>query len=187
MATTAIKDREMASTKEPVEINCSACSSSFRLWVPADELDEWEKGVRIRCIRCGLEHFVKRGETGFDVWASTGAAAAPAEKKKAPAPAEPAPEPAAEAAAAAPAQAPAPSEPPPAPEAPDRAGDEPSAAEGLDNVLFIEDDKLAREMARETLADAGVHLLMASNSREAIEGFSLSSETAAVPSSINGV
>lgn len=54
----------MASKKEPIEIECAGCSSGFRLWVPTERLAEWEKGVKISCVRCGERYLVKRNDKG---------------------------------------------------------------------------------------------------------------------------
>ncbi len=62
-----IKERKMAQKKESIEVHCAGCKTGFRLWIPAEAVPEWEKGVRINCIKCGAPHFVERGKAGFDV------------------------------------------------------------------------------------------------------------------------
>ncbi len=62
-----LQKKQMAQKKEPVEIHCQECDAGFRLWIPADVLPEWGKGVRINCIKCGARHFVEKGENGFSV------------------------------------------------------------------------------------------------------------------------
>lgn len=76
--TGALKETKMAKKKEPIEVSCSECSTRFRLWVPAEILPEWEKGIRINCVRCGAQHFLRKGEAGFETEAVTAAAARPA-------------------------------------------------------------------------------------------------------------
>ncbi len=148
----------MAQKKESIEIHCAECNTGFRLWIPAESLPEWEKGVRINCIKCGAPHLVEKGRKGFDVspiekGPAAKRAGAPAAKKEASAAklkAAPVEEEAAEEAAeieeeAAPEEAPA------------------------DSVLYIEDDKLSRKMVETALKDINVRLLAVKNADEALK------------------
>lgn len=56
----------MALKKEPLEIKCERCETSFRLWIPTEFLSEWGKGTEINCIKCGARFEVKRGEKGYE-------------------------------------------------------------------------------------------------------------------------
>jgi CheY-like chemotaxis protein/DNA-directed RNA polymerase subunit RPC12/RpoP len=56
----------MSSRKEAVEINCSSCSTEFRLWVPEELLSEWGEGEEIGCVKCGARFLVKRGVDGVE-------------------------------------------------------------------------------------------------------------------------
>ncbi len=134
--------------KEAVEITCSACSTAFRLWIPIDSTDEWEKGVRINCVRCGAEHLVRRDPEGFEVFASRAKAGAGAAEAKA----------APKAAAAA----------TPTPEAEPAKAAEPEPGRGEPMVLYLEDDRLSREMAVSTMKECDIDLLTARNSTEAL-------------------
>jgi len=134
-----IQENTMTAKKESVEINCAGCDTAFRLWIPVESMDEWTKGVRINCIRCGAEHFVRRTAAGFEVRASAEPSQAPAAQAE--------PEPVTE------------------PQAAPPAGTDTDTRE---KVLFIEDDRLAREMADNTMKDTGINLLMASNSTDAL-------------------
>lgn len=58
----------MAVNKEPLEITCSKCKASFRLWIPSDNLAEWESGAPVSCVRCGAPYMVRKREgEGFEV------------------------------------------------------------------------------------------------------------------------
>lgn len=148
-----VQENTMTAKKESVEINCTGCDTAFRLWIPVESMDEWTKGVRINCIRCGAEHFVRRTAEGFEVRAAAEA-----------------PQPAV-AAAPRQAQAAQPSveqvEPEPAPE-PQPAPPAAVETDTREKVLFIEDDRLAREMAENTMKDTGINLRMAGNSTDAL-------------------
>jgi CheY-like chemotaxis protein/DNA-directed RNA polymerase subunit RPC12/RpoP len=141
----------MTAKKEAVEITCSVCASSFRLWIPVDSLEEWDRGMRINCIRCGSEHLVKRDHEGFEVFAPSAAGHSAGT---------------AGAAETAPAQTQAST---PAEEKSTDAA-EPSAAatDRTGMVLYIEDDRLSREMAVSTMKENGIDLLTARNSTEAL-------------------
>ncbi len=80
--TGALKETKMAKKKESIEVSCSECSTRFRLWVPAEILPEWEKGVRINCVRCGAQHFLKKGHAGFEAEFVPTASARPAAAMK---------------------------------------------------------------------------------------------------------
>lgn len=138
----------MNNKKEPVEITCGKCKTTFRLWVPAEVASEWEKGAKISCVSCGADILVRKSPEGYEtrMAQAPGAEATPAGQPQAEAPAE------AEARTAQ-----APPSPPPAPSGGDQV------------VLFIDDDRLAREMAEGTLGDAGIKLLTAKNSGEALK------------------
>ncbi|MFQ5353345.1 MAG: response regulator [Thermodesulfobacteriota bacterium] len=57
----------MSEKKEPLEIACTSCDGTFRLWIPVSELDQWRSGSSISCIRCGAPHHVKKTLDGFIV------------------------------------------------------------------------------------------------------------------------
>ncbi len=57
----------MEEKKEPLIIECSACETRFRLWIPLKDASEWEKGISIKCIKCGRTYLVKKVAKGFDV------------------------------------------------------------------------------------------------------------------------
>ncbi|MFQ5441993.1 MAG: response regulator [Thermodesulfobacteriota bacterium] len=58
----------MAANKEPIEITCAKCRARFRLWIPADDLAEWEEGAPVSCVRCGAPYMVRKADgAGFDV------------------------------------------------------------------------------------------------------------------------
>lgn len=56
----------MAQKKEPVEITCSGCNTSFRLWVPED-MPNIRVGINVSCVMCGARFSVRKVENGFDV------------------------------------------------------------------------------------------------------------------------
>ncbi|MDP2689302.1 MAG: response regulator [Deltaproteobacteria bacterium] len=136
----------MPHKKQPVEITCSACNTGFRLWVPAQTIQEWgADGGRISCVRCGAEYLVKKGKKGLE--------AAPAGQTE-PIGAVAGPPTAAREAAGVQTRAEQPGEPaPPAKE----------------TVLVIDDDKLAREIVKNALKDIGIRLATAQNSAEALK------------------
>src|SRR3989338_3321852 len=68
----------MAQKKEPVEIACSGCNASFRLWVP-EEMPNIRVGIKVSCVLCGARYSVRKVENGFDVKPLGEAAPAPAE------------------------------------------------------------------------------------------------------------
>ncbi len=72
--------------KEPVEIRCSACGASFRLWIPVGMLTEWGAGEEINCIRCGERFIVKKGVDGVEVAGVEAAKVEAATKEEAEAP-----------------------------------------------------------------------------------------------------
>ncbi|MBI2412636.1 MAG: response regulator [Deltaproteobacteria bacterium] len=144
----------MAQKKEPIEIHCLDCNTGFRLWVPLDDIKEWAAGVRVNCIRCGAQHFVRKAAGGsFE--------ALPLRQPKGDdRPSPPKAKPAREAVQA-PASAPA-MQTPSRETAP---AEEPNA----ETILLIEDDKLARDMVQNTLKDVGIRLVSAKNAAEALK------------------
>lgn len=158
----------MSPNKEAIEISCADCGTRFRLWVPFEMLREWEKGARISCIKCGAEHFVRKGLDGFDVSRLKELAV---EARPAPAPVA-APRPAKTVQAA-----PPPPPPPPKPvQVPQIEIPEPlqppaaaAAPESQDTVLVVEDDRLAREMVEGTVKGLGFRLISVKNATEAIK------------------
>lgn len=140
-----LQDKKTAA-KEPVEVSCTGCESKFRIWVPADMLSEWERGVRISCVRCGSQYFIKKKSTGFEI---RPLGAAPAEV--APAKAPEAPPVAHEAARV--------EEP--------KAAARPAAAD-METILVVEDDRLSREMVESTLTELGFRTVPAKNAAEAM-------------------
>jgi len=159
-----LKEKKAASAKEPVEIDCSECATSFRLWIPAEKLDEWEKGARISCVKCGAQFFLKWTGAGFEANPLTELAKRAAQKaaetavreraQQAPAPL-----------AAHPAVAPEPATHASAPEPPREAA--PGAA--VETVLVIEDDRLSRDMVEKTLSEIGFSIIPAKSSTEAMK------------------
>lgn len=162
----------MSPNKESIEINCSDCGARFRLWVPFEMLREWEKGVKISCIKCGAEHFVRKGLDGFDI---SRLRELTVETRPAPAPAPPArvPEPVKTTQAAPPPPPPPPPQPVevPAIEVPKTQAPAPTQAAPAngDTVLVVEDDRLAREMVEATVKDLGYRLITVKNATEAIK------------------
>ncbi|MBI4949973.1 MAG: response regulator [Deltaproteobacteria bacterium] len=150
------KDAKMAQKKEPIEIHCLDCNTGFRLWVPLENIREWEAGVRVNCIRCGAQHFVRR-TAGGSFEALPLRQPKPADEKTS----QPRPKPAretAEAEASARDTRPPFREAVPLEEAPE-----------TETILLIEDDKLAREMVQNTLKDVGIRLVQAKNAAEALK------------------
>lgn len=161
-----LKEKKAASAKEPVEIDCSECGTSFRLWIPAERLDEWEKGSRISCVKCGAQFFLKWNGAEFETNPLTELAKRAAQKAaestsresaqqvpaQAPLAAHPAvaPEPAAQASAPEPARAAAP-------------------AVAVETVLVIEDDRLSRDMVEKTLSEIGFSIIPVKSSTEAMK------------------
>lgn len=146
------KDKRAASGKEALEISCSACNARFRLWLPSDQMAEWEKGSSISCIRCGAKYAVKKTARGFNVSASK---EAPLREKVAEKAFE--------------ASAPEAPEAPRAPARPVRQKAEEKAEKTAEAVLLIDDDRLAREMMEHTLEDTGMRLITAKNGPEALK------------------
>jgi len=146
-------------------------------------LKNWEKGTRINCVKCGAEHFVKKGLDGFvinrlkELTVETPAAAAPvAAKPSAPPPSAPPQVEIPEPVVAAPAPPPVPQAPPapqaatPAPEpvVHQTAHEASPVNESADTVLVVEDDRLAREMVEGAVKDLGFRLVSVKNATEAI-------------------
>ena len=154
------KDKRAASRKEALEISCSACNARFRLWLPPDQMAEWEKGSTISCIRCGAKYAVKKTAKGFNVSVSR---EAPSPRGEATGLREEVLEKAPEASAP---QAP---EAPRAPARPVRQKAEEKAEKTTEAVLLIDDDRLAREMMEHTLEDTGMRLITAKNGAEALK------------------
>lgn len=151
-----VQQKKAAAAKEPVEITCSECQGSFRLWIPADSLGEWERGSRISCVRCGAQFLLRWTGDGFDVNPVSELLRRAAEKTQATS------EPAAAAQPQPLAQAPAPA--PADPQQPVAT----VAAPGAETVLVIEDDRLSREMVENTLAALGFSVIAARSSTEAM-------------------
>jgi CheY-like chemotaxis protein len=177
----------MAPNKESIEINCVACNTRFRLWVPFNMLREWEMGVRINCIKCGAEYFVRKGLDGFDISQLKELTAEKRPEPAAPAgPAAPAPRPAPKAppaaqavktvvktatpppppAAKAPVKPPAPKIEMPRMEEPPQT--EEAVTEAADTVLVVEDDRLSRQMVEGSVKGLGFRLVSVKNATEAI-------------------
>ncbi|MBW7957199.1 MAG: response regulator [Deltaproteobacteria bacterium] len=126
--------------KEPVEVACAGCGSRFRLWVPVESFPEWEKGVNINCVRCGARFLVKREAEAFAI--TPVAAEKPLPK---------APEVQKEGAYDAPEE-----------------NAEPQAEAGVETILLIDDDRIARDMVESALSDIGFRIVKAKNASEAI-------------------
>lgn len=148
------KTLKMAQKKEPIEIHCLDCNTGFRLWVPFDNIKEWAAGVRVNCIRCGAQHFVRKAAGGS--FEALPLRQPKGDDRPAPPKAKPARE-AVQAQAPAPAMQTSPRETAPA--------EEPNA----ETILLIEDDKLARDMVQNTLKDVGIRLVSAKNAAEALK------------------
>jgi len=145
-----LQDKKTTAAKEPVEVSCTGCESKFRLWVPAEMLPEWERGVRISCVRCGSQYFIKKKSTGFEIKPLAAAAqtqAAPAGSPVAPAAVH---------------EAPGMKE--------TKAAQRTPAAVDADKetILVVEDDRLSREMVESTLTELGFRTIPAKNAAEAM-------------------
>lgn len=138
----------MSAKKEPVEIYCSECDSRFRLWIPAESITEWERGVRISCVRCGAYFFVKKSRAGFEISALKEAAHAPQPKDEPKQAAEPL------------RQAAERQEVKPQPQE--------AQTEERDTILVVEDDRLSRDMVENTLSDTGFRIVSVKNAAEAM-------------------
>lgn len=144
----------MAANKESLEIECSECNKSFRLWIPVESLPEWESGCKISCIRCGARYLIKKNADGFLVAlikdaASRAKKAEPVRVEAHHAPATPAP------VVTAP--------PPPAPQ--------PSAAPATPvrgTILLLDDDRLAREMAEHSFKESGFAVIISKNAADGL-------------------
>ncbi|MFQ5737041.1 MAG: response regulator [Thermodesulfobacteriota bacterium] len=156
----------MTQKKQPVEILCSSCGTGFRLWVPPGTVQEWgDEGTRISCVGCGAQYTVKQGKKGLEARPATPATPPTPAGQAGPVGAATAAEPVQQhAQPLQQAQASPPSQEtvgrPPASEQP---------AVEKETVLLIDDDKLAREMVRNTLKDVGIRLVTAQNSAEALK------------------
>jgi CheY-like chemotaxis protein len=117
------------------------------MWIPPDIASSWENGAYLSCINCGTRFQAKKEGKTYVVKEAGGAA--PVAAAQAPAPE--------------PAQAPQPDA------APAPAASPPSAVEASETVLLIEDDRLSREMADQSLKDTGIRLLAAKNATEALK------------------
>lgn len=163
----------MAIQKEAVEIHCAQCGSTFRLWIPAETLREWEHGARINCVRCGAGHLIKKVDGVFN---ATAIQAPRTEAVATPPPVHPAP--AREAVhehepAAASVQVEAPfRQPQPAAVSaqsqPPIQTEETPEEQVIETVLLVDDDKFSRQMAENTLANMGMRLLVVKNAAEAL-------------------
>lgn len=151
--------------KEPVEIQCSDCSTTFRLWIPAEKLGEWERGSRINCVKCGAQFLIRWTGSTFHVnpiseflkrEAERTVPAAHVEQASAPAPA-PAP--------VAPAVHHAPVQPPVEPARPQPVS---GPAPGAETILVVEDDRLSRDMVENTLSGLGFFIVPVKSSTEAL-------------------
>jgi len=126
----------MAAEKEPIEITCSKCKARFRLWIPADNLSEWEDGAPVSCVRCGAPYLVRKMDGG----GVTVEEVAPLEAVPTP--------PTAPAAGEEPGEVPAPE------------------ASTVETVLVVEDDGLSRKMVENTLKDTDLRVILAKNGEE---------------------
>ncbi|MCC6501519.1 MAG: response regulator transcription factor [Deltaproteobacteria bacterium] len=163
-----LKEKKASAAKEPVEIKCSECDTSFRLWIPSEQLSEWERGSRISCVKCGSQFFLKWTGAAFDVnplseLAKKAAqkAAEIASRESAPRKAAPAPPP-----AAPPATPQVKAEPVRETSAPAR---EAAHEAGAETILVIEDDRLSRDMVEKTLSEIGFSIIPAKSSTEAMK------------------
>ncbi|TAN60981.1 response regulator [bacterium] len=134
----------MTVKKEPLEIECSDCHKSFRLWIPVESLPEWESGSKISCIRCGARYLIKKNADGFLV-ALIKDTVSRAKK----------PEPVVVSAPAPP--------PPPPPEAP-----APPKAATRGTILLLDDDRLAREMTEHSFKESGFGVIISKNAAEGL-------------------
>ncbi len=125
----------MTTKKEAIEIRCPGCDVRFRLWIPEEQIGEWESGQEISCIKCGVKISVRKGGEGFETFPTD------AEKAEEAVPADAAARPVEE------------------------------TPEDEDTILLVEDDKLSREMARQTLTESGFNVVTAKNGPEALEKF----------------
>lgn len=157
--------QKKGTAKEPVEITCSECSTSFRLWIPAEKLGEWERGSRINCVKCGSQFLIKWNGSGFEVNPVTELVKRAAERTaqavkiepRRPVVAPPPPPPLQ--VQEAPVEAPRPSVRETAPAA---------AAAAAETILIVEDDRLSRDMVENTLSALGFDMIPAKSSTEAL-------------------
>lgn len=165
----------MAIQKEAVEIHCAQCGSTFRLWIPAETLREWEHGARINCVRCGAGHLLRKAA---GVFSATGIKTP--EREAVPAPAQPHAAPPAEAqvrqatreqghaSIQAEAQRRQPQPAGMTAQSQPSIQTEETSDQALETILLVDDDKLSRQMAENTLANMGMRLLVVKNAAEAI-------------------
>ncbi|MBI5235483.1 MAG: response regulator [Deltaproteobacteria bacterium] len=58
----------MTQKKEPLEIDCVACGSRFRLWLPLAIIHETAKqGLTLSCVLCGAKYQAKKTTDGFSI------------------------------------------------------------------------------------------------------------------------
>ncbi len=158
-----LKEKKAAQSKEPVEIRCSECDTSFRLWIPAERLVEWEKGSKISCVKCGAKFFLAWNGEAFQVTNLSELAKKAAQAKPAEAPRKEV----RQAVAAPPQAAPkvqAASPPEPAEAAPRGA----ASAANAETILVIEDDRLSRDMVENSLSQLGFAIISVKSSTEAL-------------------
>ena len=150
----------MTIKKESIEVHCAGCKTGFRLWIPAETVLDWEKGTRINCVKCGAPYFVMKGNRGFDVSPVDDRPNAGGSAEK-PAPG---------------ANASIKGMPAMSSEA-DDSGREAAILEDavvledgrqIDDILYIEDDRLSRKMVEAALKDTDVKLLTVKNASEAL-------------------
>jgi CheY-like chemotaxis protein len=135
------QEKRVEAKKEPIDVACALCATRFRLWVPLNLLAEWEKGAKISCVRCGAGHIIKKGKEGF-------IATTERETVERPSPQQ---------------------EPPHAHAQPEvLRSDAPAKTDERDTVLLIEDDRLSREMAEDTMKGTDVRFVAVKNSSEAL-------------------
>ncbi len=151
----------MREKKEPLVIDCTSCKARFRLWIPLADLDEWEQGSAISCIKCGAHYIVKKTKEGFEVNAAaqegsetgTGAFAIDTHTERGPLVLDDSAE-----------------EPTPFMSTDERAQPAPEAAPPvLPTILVVEDDALSRKMVENTLQDNKRRLILVKNGAEAMQ------------------
>jgi len=143
-----VKEKTLSAKKLPVEISCTGCDTEFRLWIPEDMVSDWEGGATVRCIKCGARQRIEKGDEGLYSRSEAGEEAAVPRGKVADEP---------EAAASGGVE-------------PVQEQEQAEAAAGdMDTVLLIEDDKLSRRQAEDTIKDAGIRFITVKDSAEALD------------------
>jgi len=150
----------MKTKKEPLEIKCSGCNGGFRLWIPIKDHGEWEQGVSINCVRCGVPYIVKKTSAGFSVEAAKqvppsavkGAYTIDFNNNLTPLMNDESIDSGLE----------------PMKDTPQAEDSEETNAPSIPTILIVEDDALSRKMVENSLEDGSKRLIIAKNGEEAL-------------------